>query len=45
MADCPVIGNEASVGVALKETTVPRSEIFLTTKLELAEPSHCHSRH
>ncbi|KAL5531103.1 hypothetical protein ACEPAG_3979 [Sanghuangporus baumii] len=27
-------GNERSVGVALKETNIPRGEIFLTTKLD-----------
>ena len=28
------VGNEESVGNALRETHVPRSDIFLTTKLE-----------
>ena len=28
------IGNEESVGKALRETHVPRSDIFLATKLE-----------
>ena len=28
------VGNEESVGKALRETHVPRSDIFLTTKLE-----------
>lgn len=32
--DIHTLGNEQSVGRALKESRVPRDEIFLTTKLE-----------
>ncbi|KAI8983405.1 Aldo/keto reductase [Trametes punicea] len=33
-SDRPLAGNEESVGKALKNTTVPRGDIFLTTKLD-----------
>lgn len=34
----PRLGNEESVGKALKESNVPRDEIFLTTKLAFVRP-------
>lgn len=35
MLNIAVLGNERSVGQAIKESGIPREELFITTKLAL----------